>query len=243
MFNYRYILHVIGLLLVLESLFMLVPLVVSIFYGEADLYAFLFSSAITLISGGLLWFFNQDPEKDIGKREGYLIASLIWVVYSIFGSLPFIISGSIPGFTDAFFETMSGFTTTGASILKEVESLPHGILLWRSLTHLIGGIGILLVSIVVLPVFGTGSMYLYGAEASSVSTGKLHPKIKDTASRLLWIYLAFTALLTVLLLLGGMSLFDSICHSFGTIASGGFSTKNTSLVNYSPYIQYTISIL
>ncbi|NJO68121.1 MAG: TrkH family potassium uptake protein [Bacteroidetes bacterium] len=178
----------------------------------------------------------------MGKREGYLIASLIWVVYSIFGALPFMISGKIPSFTDAFFETMSGFTTTGASILKEVESLPHGILLWRSMTHLVGGIGILLVSIVVLPVFGTGSMYLYGAEASSVSTGKLHPKIKDTASRLLWIYLSFTALLTVLLWLGGMNLFDSICHSFGTIASGGFSTKNSSLINYSPYIQYTISV-
>lgn len=242
MFNYRYILHVIGLLLVLESLFMLVPLVVSIFLGGEDLYAFILSSAITLVFGGVLWYFNRDPEKDIGKREGYLIASLVWVVYSIFGALPFMFSGKIPSFTDAFFETMSGFTTTGASILKEVETLPHGILLWRSMTHLIGGIGILVISIVVLPIFGTGSMYLYGAEASSVSTGKLHPKIKDTASRLLWIYLAFTALLTVLLLLGGMNFFDSLCHSFGTIASGGFSTKNTSLINYSPYIQYVVAV-
>jgi trk system potassium uptake protein TrkH len=240
MFNKKYILHVIGLLLVLESLFMLIPLVVSLIYKEGDFYAILLSAGITLVCGGILWYLNRDTDKDLGKREGYLIASLVWIVYSAFGALPFYISGKIPSFTDAFFETISGYTTTGASIIPDVESMPHGLLFWRSITHLVGGIGILVLSIVVLPIFGTGSMYLYGAEASSVSTGKLHPKIKDTAKRLLWIYLAFTALLTGLLLLGGMNLFDSLCHSFGTLASGGFSTKNSSLINYSPYIQYII---
>lgn len=243
MFNRRYILHVIGLLLVLESLFMLLPLLVSIIYSEKNFYFHIILSAtITFLFGGALWYLNRDPDKDIGKREGYLIASLIWIVYSVFGALPYFLSGYIPNFTNAFFETMSGFTTTGASVLADVESLPKGLLFWRSMTHLIGGIGILVLSIVVLPIFGTGSMYLYGAEASSVSTGKLHPKIKDTASRLLWIYIAFVILLTGLLFLGGMNIFDSICHSFGTIASGGFSTKNASLINYSPYIQYVVSV-
>lgn len=238
MFNYRYILHVVGLLLVLESLLMLVPLVVSIIYGGSDTNAFLLSAALTLLVGGILWFLNREPDKEIGKREGYLIASSIWIVYSAFGALPFIISREIPSFTDAFFETMSGFTTTGASILTDIEKLPHGLLFWRSTTHFVGGIGILLISIVVLPIFGTGSMFLYGAEASNVSMGKLHPKIKDTASRLLWIYVAFTVLVTILFLIGGMNLFDSLCHAFGTIASGGFSTKNASLANFSPYIHY-----
>ncbi len=242
MFNYRYILNVIGLLLVLESLFMIIPLVISILYGGGDVYAFLYSAGITLTVGGLLWLFNRDMDKEIGKREGYLIASSIWIVYSIFGALPYYFSGKVDSFTDAFFETMSGFTTTGASIIEVVETLPHGLLFWRSLTHLVGGIGILVLSIVVLPIFGTGSMYLYGAETSSASIGKLHPKIKDTAARLLWIYIGFVALLTVLFLFGGMSMFDALCHSFGTIASGGFSTRTSSMAEFSPYIQYITSV-
>jgi trk system potassium uptake protein len=240
MFNKRYIFHVIGLLLVLESLFMLVPVFISILYKE-NFFALVLSAMITLSIGGLIWLTNRDPEVEIGKREGYLIAAVIWIIFAVFGALPFLISGSIPRFTDAFFETMSGFTGTGASIIPDVEKLPHGLLFWRSMTHLIGGIGILVLSIIVLPIFGTGSMYLYSAEASSVNTGKLHPKIKDTASRLLWIYFAFIGILTILLLLGGMNLFESLCHAFGTISSGSFSPKNTSIAGYSPYIQYVIA--
>ncbi len=242
MFNKRYVFHVIGLLLVLESLFMVIPIIVSIIYNEHDFYFLLLSAAITFVVGGILWYVNRNPEKDIGKREGYLIASSVWIIYSLFGALPYYLSGQIPSFTDAFFETISGFTTTGASILVRVEDLSHGLLFWRSLTHLVGGIGILVLSIVVLPVFGTGSMFLYGAETSSASTGKLHPKIKDTASRLLWIYLGFIAILTILLYLGGMNLFESLCHSFGTIASGGFSPRTSSIAEYSPYIQYVIAV-
>lgn len=220
---------------------MILPIVVSIIYGEKDFYFITLSAAITFFCGGALWYFNRDPDKDIGKREAYLVASSIWIVYSIFGALPYYLSGEIPSFTDAFFETISGFTTTGASIITVVEEIPHGLLFWRSMTHLVGGIGILVLSIVVLPVFGTGSMFLYGAETSSASTGKLHPKIKDTATRLLWIYIGFVVLLTVLLLLGGMNLFESLCHSFGTMASGGFSVRTSSLIDYSPYIQYVIA--
>lgn len=243
MFNKKYILHVIGLLLVLESLLMILPFIVAIIYGEKEIYLHLILSAvITGFLGGILWFLNRDPNKDIGKREGYLVASVVWIVFSIFGALPYYLSGHIPSYTDAFFETMSGLTTTGASILKDVEKLPYSLLFWRSTTHLVGGIGILVISIVILPIFGTGSMYLYGAETSSASFGKLHPKIKDTATRLLWIYMAYVGILIVLLLLGGMNLFDSICHSFGTIATGGFSTKNSSIAGYSPYIQYVIAI-
>jgi trk system potassium uptake protein TrkH len=221
---------------------MILPIIVSIIYGEKDFYFITLSAAITFFCGGALWYFNREPDKDVGKREAYVIASSIWIIYSIFGALPFYLSGEIPSFTDAFFETISGFTTTGASILTVVEKMPHGLLFWRSMTHLVGGIGILVLSIVVLPVFGTGSMYLYGAETSSASTGKLHPKIKDTATRLLWIYVGFVVLLTILLLLGGMNLFESLCHSFGTIASGGFSVRTSSLIDYSPYIQYVIAV-
>lgn len=242
MLNKRYIFHVIGLLLVMESLIMLLPAIVSAIYGEVDFYFILISAIITFISGSLLWVFNQKPDKEIGRREGYLIATLIWIIFSIFGALPYYFTKGIPHFTDAFFETISGFTTTGASILTDIECLSNGLLFWRSTTHLVGGMGILVISIVVLPVFGSGSMYLYGAETSSASTGKLHPKIKDTASRLLWIYLTFVGVLTILFLFGGMNLFDSLCHSFGTIASGGFSTKNSSMINYSPYIQYVTAV-
>jgi trk system potassium uptake protein TrkH len=240
MLNKKYIINIIGTLLLLESIFMIAPLVVSIIYQEKVAVYIALSAAITLISGGILWFKTRNASQEIEQREGFIIVTVIWVVYSIFGALPYFLSGYIPSFTDAFFETISGFTTTGATILKDIEVLPHGLLFWRSMTHLIGGIGILVIFIIILPTFGAGCMALYRAETSSASQGKLHPRVKETAKRLLGIYLSLVFAETIFLLLGGMNLFESLCHSFGTIATGGFSPKNSSIGAYSPYIQYVV---
>ena len=180
----------------------------------------------------------------IGKREGFIIVSFVWIVFSFIGSLPFIISGHIPDLTNAFFETISGFTTTGASILVDVESVPKGLLFWRSLTHWIGGMGIIVLSVAILPILGIGGMQLFVAEmpGTGITPDKLHPRITQTAKRLWLIYVILTVIEIILLLLGGMNLFDSLCHSFATMATGGFSTQNTSIAGYSPYIQYIIAL-
>jgi trk system potassium uptake protein TrkH len=240
MFNKRYLLNIIGTLLMLESLFMLVPAIVAIIYKENVFLPLVLSAGITLLVGSLLWSYTRGEDQELGQREGYMIVALIWPIYGIFGALPYIFSGYIPNFIDAVFETISGFTTTGATILRDVEIIPNGLLFWRSMTHFIGGIGILVLFIVVLPLFGTGCMALYRAETSSASVGKLHPRFKETAKRLLWIYISFVALETILLIISGMSVFDSVCHSFGTMASGGFSTKNASMAAFSPFSQYIV---
>ena len=240
MFNRRYILHTIGILLIAESIIMLIPFIVSLIYDEGDKTAHILSSLITFLAGFLLYILNRTSNKEFGKREAYVIVTIVWVIFSLFGSLPYILSDSIPRFTDAFFETISGFTTTGASILSNIEALPHGILFWRSLTHFIGGIGILVLAIVVLPFFGMGGMQLFQAETSSYSQDRLHPRIKESAKRISRIYLALIFIETLFLVAGKMSFFDALCHSFGTIASGGFSTKNAGIAAFSPYTQYVI---
>jgi trk system potassium uptake protein len=242
MLNFKIIIRTLGFLLIGEAFFMLLPLIVSLIYGGNDVSAFLYSSIITLVSGLIFYLFSRKANKTIGKREGYLIVSSVWVLFSIFGSLPFILSHSIPQFHDAFFETMSGFTTTGSSILDNIEALPHGILFWRSLIQWLGGMGIVVLSLAVLPAFGIGGLSLFAAEAPGISPEKVNPRIKDTA-KLLWnVYLIFTVLEAILLMLGGMSIFDSICHSFTTMATGGYSTKQASIAYWnSPYIQYVIT--
>jgi trk system potassium uptake protein len=242
MLNVKIILRTLGFLLIGEGLFMLLPLAVAGYYNEGDSLAFLISAAITLLTGLILIPLTRKAKKNIGKREGYVIVSVVWVFFSLFGSLPFVIHGSIPRYTDAFFETMSGFTTTGSSILDNIESLPHGILFWRSLTQWLGGMGIVVLSLAVLPAFGIGGMSLYSAEAPGVTTEKVNPKIKDTA-KLLWnVYLIFTIAETILLMFGGMNLFDAVCHSFTTMATGGYSTKQASIAYWnSAYIQYVIT--
>jgi trk system potassium uptake protein TrkH len=242
MLNKKYIVNVLGLILVFESAFMLLCAGVSLIYGESDIKAFLLSFGITLTVGGLCWFFSRNVEKDILKRESFIIVTLVWIVMSIFGSLPYVFSGSISSFTDSFFETISGFTTTGASVVNDIESLPHGILFWRSITHLVGGMGIIVLAVAILPYFGFGGMQLYSAEAAGVTNEKLHPRIARTAKTLWVVYMVLILVETLFLLFGGMPLFDALCHSFGTIASGGFSTKNASVAFYSPYIQYVIIV-
>jgi len=241
MINYRLILLLLGRLVLLEAFCMLLMVLVSLIYREADLWHLFYSSMVTMLSGGLIVFFFRNASKEMGKRDGFVVVSLAWVVFSLFGSLPFMISGAIPNFTNAFFETMSGFTTTGASILNDVESLSHGMLFWRSMTQWLGGMGIIVLSLAILPVFGFGGIQLFVAEVPGPAPDKLHPRIGGTAKRLWAIYVIFTLMEFGLLLLGGMDAFDSVCHSMTTMATGGYSTRQESIAAWdSPYIQYVI---
>lgn len=240
MFNIRLVVNILGSVLVFVSLFMLTCSAVSLIYNEGDFFSLTFSAGITFFTGASAWFFTRNAPKDLIKREGYVIVTSVWVLMSAFGALPYYIGGYIPSYTDAFFETISGFTTTGASILSDIEALPHGILFWRSMTHFVGGMGIIVLAVAILPYFGFGGMQLYNAEASGISNEKLHPRITKTAKTFWGIYVVLVAVETVLLLFGDMPLFDALCHSFGTVATGGFSPKNTSIAEYSPYIQYVM---
>lgn len=238
--NWRIIFQILGFLLIIEGTFMFFGIPISIYYCGNKCFSLLYSGAITLLTGSLIWFFTRKADKHIGKREGYIIVSASWIVISLFGTLPYLISGAIPGFTDAFFETISGFTTTGASIISDIESVPKGILFWRSVTQWIGGMGIIVLSVAILPLLGIGGMQLFVAEMPGITPDKLHPRITYTAKRLWFIYVLLTITQTIFLMFGGMDLFDSLCHAFATMATGGFSTQNTSVANFSPYIQYVI---
>jgi trk system potassium uptake protein TrkH len=239
--NVRAVLAVLGFILIVVGVLMGAALPFSFQLGGGDGLAIIVSSAITLFAGISLWLFGRAERHDVGKREGFAIVALGWVVASLFGCLPFILSGVIPSFTDAFFETMSGFTTTGATILPNIEAVPFGVLFWRSLTQWIGGMGIILLSVAILPLLGVGGMQLFDAEVPGLTVEKLTPRISHTA-RILWmVYALFTALEAGLLMIGGMSLFDALCHSFTTLSTGGFSTKNASIAHFqSPFIQYVI---
>lgn len=240
--NVKLIFRVLGFLLFVEGVAMMLPLMVALFYRGYDLNAFMISSAITIASGAFILVFARQAAKDIGKREGFIIVSFVWILFSFFGSLPYVISGAIPNFTNAFFETISGFTTTGSSVLDNIEELPHGILFWRSLTQWLGGMGIIVLSLAILPVFGIGGMQLYVAEVPGPTPDKISPRIRQTAKTLWIIYLGFTLTETVLLWIGGMSFFDAVCHSLTTMATGGFSTKQASIAHWnSPFIQYVIT--
>lgn len=242
--NFRIIANIIGFLLFLTGLFMLPGIFFSIYYQSDDIYSLLISGLGTSISGIILWFLTRKNEKSqMSRRDSYLIVSLGWIIISAFGAIPFVIYGAIPSYTDAFFETVSGFTTTGASILSDIESVPYGLLFWRSMTHWLGGMGIIVLSLAILPILGIGGMQLYSAEVAGPSKDKIHPRIRETAKRLWAIYLILTMAETILLLFGGMNLFDALCHSFGTLATGGFSTKNSSIAFFnSSFIEYVIII-
>ncbi len=241
--NSKIIFRVLGFLLVVEGVAMCLALLVALLYGEHDILAFLISAGINLGVGGGIVLGSSNAKKNIGKREGFIIVSMVWIVFSFFGCLPYIFSGSIPNFTDAFFETMSGFSTTGSSVLNDIEALPHGILFWRSITQWLGGMGIIVLSLAILPVFGIGGMQLFMAEVPGPTPDKISPRIKQTAKTLWNIYIAFTLVETILLWIGGMNIFDAVCHSFTTMATGGFSTKQASIAYWpSPFIQYVIII-
>jgi trk system potassium uptake protein TrkH len=242
MINLRVIFNILGLLLLIEGVSMLLPVGVSLYYQEGDWSALAISAAIAIVLGALAWRLTQRGDKTITKREGYIIVSIVWVMFSLFGSLPFVISGHIPSYTNAFFETISGFTTTGASVLNNVEALPHGLLFWRSMTQWLGGMGIIVLSLAILPIFGFGGMQLFIAEVPGPTPDKFHPRVKETAKRLWVIYVVFTISEAILLFLGDMNLFDAVCHSFTTMATGGYSTKQASIAYFSPYSQYIITL-
>lgn len=242
MINIKLIVRIIGFLLVVEGAAMLIAFFVALIYNGTDLSALIQSTLICAGTGSLILFFTRKARKDLGKREGFIIVTLVWIVFSFFGSLPFLLSKTIPNLTDAFFETMSGFTTTGSSVLTDIESLPFGILFWRSMTQWLGGMGIIVLSLAILPIFGIGGMQLFAAEVPGPVADKLSPRIQSTAKNLWFIYVLFTLSETILLWIGGMSLFDAINHSFTTMATGGYSTKQASVAYWtSPFIQYVIT--
>lgn len=238
--NVRIILYTLGWVLNLEAAAMLLPLICSLCYGESPV-PFLIAIAATAVLGIILTV-KKPKSISMYSREGYTSVALSWVVLSIMGALPFFISGYIPNFMDAVFETVSGFTTTGASILKDVEALPKGLLFWRSFTHWLGGMGIIVFLIALLPLFGGSNLYLIKAESPGPSVGKLVPKVKSTAKILYSIYLSFTVIEIILLLIGKMSLFDALTTTFGTAGTGGFGVKNSSMADYSSYIQNVVTV-
>ncbi|MEJ2721331.1 MAG: potassium transporter TrkG, partial [bacterium] len=232
--------HILGFLLMFLAIAMVMPVGFSLYYGDGDHKALLLSAGITLLLGFFIYKATRFTQ-DLRPKEGFAIVTFGWLAFSAFGSLPFLLSGTIPSVTDAFFETMSGFTTTGATILTDIEVLPHGVLFWRSLTHWIGGMGIIVLSLAILPFLGIGGMQLFKAEVPGPVADKLTPRITETAKILWGVYVLITAAEVVLLLLGGMDLFEALCHSFGTMATGGFSTRNASIGAYnSAYIDYVV---
>ncbi|MEM7296643.1 MAG: TrkH family potassium uptake protein [Bacteroidota bacterium] len=241
-FNYKVILKVLSLLLIMNGAFMLTCIPFSIYFGGNDLIALVISAAITASVGGIIWLaVRKNTNNDMRKKDGYLIVTLGWLTMSFFGSLPYMISGAIPDITNAFFETLSGFSTTGASVLTDIESVEKGILFWRSLTQWIGGMGIIVLTVAILPLLGIGGMQLFVAEAPGISPDKLQPRIKETAKRLWIIYCGLTVTELILLWAGGMTFYDAFNHSLTTMATGGFSTKNASVAYYhDPFIQYVI---
>ena len=241
-FNTRMVFRTMGALLLIESVFMALALGVSLWYNEADTSVFLLSTIITLLAGIIGLLIGRRAESRMGEREGYVIVAMVWVVFSAFGLLPYYLSGQVPTLTDAWFESMSGFTTTGATIIPDLEVITHGLLFWRSLTQWIGGMGIIVLSIAILPIFGLNGMQLYAAEVSGLTYEKVSPRIADTAKMMWSIYVLLTVTEVAALWLCGMEVFDAVCHSFSTIATGGFSTHNNSLEFYdSAAIHYTVT--
>ncbi|MDR1859482.1 MAG: TrkH family potassium uptake protein [Bacteroidales bacterium] len=239
----RLIIKIVGLLLCAIAAFMLLTFCVAAGCGDASMWALLISAGITAACGSVCFLLNRKVRHAITKNDGFVIVSLFWLLMSFFGSMPYLLSGAIPSLTDAFFETVSGFTTTGSSILDHIEALPAGILFWRSLTQWLGGLGVVTLSLAIFPMFGIGGMQLFSSESTGLTTDKISPKIRQTARNLWLFYVAATALQTGLLCIGGMGLFDAINHAFTTMSSGGYSTKTASVAFWdSAYIQYVFIV-
>ena len=239
--NRRMVLYMVGQMVKVEAALMVLPLIVSIIYQNDCVFSFLISIAIALVFGFFLTIVFKPSNHIIYAKEGFVIVALSWLTLSLIGALPFTISGEIPNYINAFFETVSGFTTTGASILKDVESLSEGILFWRSFTHWVGGMGVLVFIMAIIPTTTDRSMHILKAEVPGPIVGKLVPRLKDTAKILYLIYIVMTALEFIFLLCGEMNWFESAIHSFGTAGTGGFGIKNTSLGGYSSYSQWVIT--
>jgi len=249
--NIKTLLNVLGALLTILGITMVMPIFISIGYDEYDLYGFFYSSAICISIGLPVWFITR-RNKSLTNRDGFAVVTFSWILAAVAGALPFYLSGAIPNLTDAFFESMSGVTTTGASIignpqtlpnlLNGVESLPHGILFWRSFIQWIGGMGIIVFYIAILPLLGVGGGYLFKAEVPGPVADKIKPRVRETAKMLWMVYVGITLVQMVLLTIAGMPIFDAVCHAFTTMPTGGFSTQNTSILNYPSHIHYIIII-
>lgn len=242
--NSEIICFLMGVLLLFNGGFMMLSTLVSIFTSDGQSVELALAALLTLLVGSIMALISRNHTKQLSKREGYLIVSLGWLLMSFTGMLPYLMTGTFTDFSTAFFETMSGYTTTGSSALADIEQVPKGVLFWRSTTHWIGGMGIIVLAIAILPLLGIGGMQLFTAEAPGPSSDKLHPRITDTAKRLWYIYVGFTFLETFLLWAAGMSLFDAVNHAMSTVSTGGFSTKNASISfwNDQPLIQYIITV-
>ena len=223
---------------------MLLAALISYIYNDGVTTHITLAGLAVVIAGVIFMLLTRKHDKEINKREGYIVVTFGWLIMALSGTLPYVFTGAIPSFTNAFFETISGYTTTGSTILQDIESLPKGILFWRSLTHWIGGMGIIVLAIAILPLLGIGGMQLFAAEAPGPSADKLHPRITDTAKRLWLIYFGYTAAETILLNVAGMTFFDALNHSMCTLSTGGFSTKNASLAHWNgqPIIQYIVML-
>jgi len=242
--QWHYVMRYVGAIAVCIGLTMLFPLIFSVYYDDGSARSLIQSMSIALGVGiPIFLFFRRFNQPHMSHRNAMAIVTIGWIAATLIGALPFFLSGTFNTYTDCVFESISGFSTTGASVLTNIESVPKGILMWRSLTHWLGGMGIIVLSLAILPFLGLGGMQLYKAEAPGPTPDKLTPRIRDTASALWRIYLAFTIAMIILLICGGMDIFDSICHTFGTLATGGFSTKNLSIAHYnSAYIDAVITI-
>ncbi|MBR5527459.1 MAG: TrkH family potassium uptake protein [Clostridia bacterium] len=241
--NYKMVFGTVGTIMRIEALLMLVPLITALIYREAGTaVAFGITVAAAFIFSLLLSYLCRTKNQTIYAKDGFAIVSLAWIILSAVGALPFVISGDITSYADAFFETASGFTTTGASILRDVESMSYGCLMWRSFTHWVGGMGVLVFVMAFIPNLADRSIHIMRAEVPGPVVGKLVPRIRDTAKVLYIIYAAMTAVQVVLLLVGGNTLFDSIVHSLGTAGTGGFGIKGDSLAGYSAYTQWVTAI-
>lgn len=242
--NLPAVIRLLGLLLIIEALFMLIPMVACIIYEESDFKAFAITTLITAVVGVVMAFGVKPSRVEMRKREGFLLTALTWIVFSIFGMLPFLIGESQMSISDAFFETMSGFTTTGATVMTSIDHLSNGIHMWRCLMQWIGGMGIILFTLAVIPMLNySGGMQMFNAEVTGITRDKLRPRISQTAKGLWLVYVILTAVLCVLLYLGPMDFFDSMCHAFSTMSTGGFSTQDASIGAWdSAYVKIVVTV-
>ena len=239
--NIKMLIYILGKVLLIEGVLMLMPVICGLFYGEVQVFYYIGLAAI-YIGAGFLISLKKPKNMTIFIKDGCVATALSWLVLSVCGCIPFVLTKEIPSFTDAMFETASGFTTTGASILTDVEAMSHTSLLWRSLTHWIGGMGVLVFLLAVVPMTGGSNMNLMRAESPGPTVGKIVPKVRSTAKMLYLIYLVMTLTEIILLFVCGMPLFDSICTAFGTAGTGGFGVKNDSFASYAPHIQWIVGV-
>lgn len=241
--NHLLVLHLVSVVVIFESFFMFLAVLVSLIYNEPNATVLSFIFLLTFLTGFASAVITRRRKKvEPSLRDSFIIVTLAWITMAVFGTLPYIFTKSIPGFTNAFFESMSGFTTTGSSVLTDIESLPKSMLFWRAETHWIGGMGIIVLMVALMPFIISSGNNLFYSETSVLTDDKISARVRSVSRNMWGIYVGFTFLETVLLLIGGMPVFDSICHSFATVATGGFSTQNDSIAGYSPFIQYVIAL-